>query len=177
MGVWLRAGETNQLSVSSFDGGGDGIVIESAFNTVECTARGHDSGWGVTINDRGNKVGALVSGNSNGIQLQSSAEDNYVMTRCSDPIEIQSGAVENIIAGVFPAQTVTDNGTRTVINGYGTNSGNPDSAGEWNGEAQAALNMGVHTVWDVSVDPPLAYEPHPDSGTGVGWRSKNYVAP
>lgn len=57
---------------------------------------------------------------------------------------------ENIFANVVSGRVV-DNGTRTVFNGRGTNDGNPNHSGEWNGHAEYAFRTGV-TVWDTSRD-------------------------
>lgn len=61
---------------------------------------------------------------------------------------------------------VTDEGTRTLVNRWGTNDGDPDFEGEWNGHAGYAGSMNA-TVWDTSTDPWTAYRAQPDGSNWV----------
>ncbi len=78
--------------------------------------------------------------------------------------DIRVGGVENQFWGVT-FDTITDNGTRTVVNGNGTNSGDPNTTGQWNGNASRAYDLGV-TVWDTSTSPATPFKATP-SGSWV----------
>jgi len=59
---------------------------------------------------------------------------------------------------------VDDRGTRTLINRWGTNDGDPTVEGEWQGHADYAGAMGA-TVWDTTTSPWTAYRAQPDGAT------------
>lgn len=87
-------------------------------------------------------AGCVVTGHANADILIDSDNDEIVITNT------QFG-------------TITDNGTRTLINGHGTNNGDPASTGDWNGEAAYAHDMGA-VVWDTSTTPDTPYLADPD---------------
>lgn len=62
------------------------------------------------------------------------------------------------------------NGTRVIVNGHAYNNGNPTSTGDWNGEAQKALERGAVVIWGDSQDPPVPWTPHLGAGSSVGYR-------
>lgn len=71
---------------------------------------------------------------------------------------VVDGATETVLDGVrglSPAK-VQDGGTRTLVNGTGTNAGDPRSGGEWRGHADYAYSMGA-TVWDTTTQPWTPY--------------------
>lgn len=71
---------------------------------------------------------------------------------------VVDGATETVLDNVrgLSREKVSDGGTRTLINGTGTNDGDPRSAGEWNDHGDYAHVMGA-TVWDVSTSPWTPY--------------------
>jgi len=69
------------------------------------------------------------------------------------------GGQDNVIKS-FIRGSLTDNGTRTIINGHGTNNGDPSSTGDWNGNAARAHKHGA-TVWDTSTSPATPYKATP----------------
>lgn len=71
-------------------------------------------------------------------------------------ISLSSNASECVISGQIGG-TVTDNGTRTLVNGRGTNNGNPQTTGDWNGHADYAYQQGA-TVWDTTTSPWSAWQ-------------------
>lgn len=100
----------------------------------------------------------IINGSNNyinGLHLGESIED-------TDLIDIQSGS-DNVIENLtgFNWTQIADSGTRTLINGYGTNSGDPRTEGEWNGSASYAGKIGA-TVWDTTTSPWTAYEATPE---------------
>ena len=66
-------------------------------------------------------------------------------------VRIRSGATENVVTGLRGVRytDVDDRGTRTLVNGWGTNAGDPTATGEWHSHADYAGRMGA-TVWDTS---------------------------
>lgn len=77
-------------------------------------------------------------------------------------LDITSGT-ENVIDNAFNFDwaNITDAGTRTLINRYGTNEGDPTTTGQWNGHADYAGIMGA-TIWDTSTTPWTKYEATPN---------------
>lgn len=71
---------------------------------------------------------------------------------------VGQGATENVIdrLGSVAYADVADDGTRTLINRWGTNEGDPSETGEWFGHAGYAGTMGA-TVWDTTTSP---WTPH-----------------
>lgn len=67
-------------------------------------------------------------------------------------------ATETVISGVSGLRTndIVDDGDRTLINGTGTNDGDPGERGEWKGHADYAHAMDA-TIWDTSTTPWTAY--------------------
>lgn len=70
-------------------------------------------------------------------------------------IDAATEAVLDNVRGLDRSK-VRDRGTRTLINGDGTNAGDPRSGGEWNGHGGYAHSMGA-TVWDVTTTPWTPY--------------------
>lgn len=66
-------------------------------------------------------------------------------------VRIRPGATENVVDGLrgVPYDSVSDDGTRTLVNRWGTNDGDPNVTGEWRGHADYAGRMGA-TIWDTS---------------------------
>lgn len=62
-------------------------------------------------------------------------------------------------------QDIVDEGTRTLVNRWGTNDGDPSATGEWYGHAKYAGTMNA-TVWDVTTTPWTPYRATPD---GRAW--------
>ena len=58
---------------------------------------------------------------------------------------IRRGATQKVVDGLrgVPYDRVTDDGNRTLINRWGTNDGDPNLTGEWNGHADYAGRMGA----------------------------------
>lgn len=82
-------------------------------------------------------------------------------------INIQSDAVECVIDNVFiDYSNIDDNGTRTLVNRWGTNDGDPNSTGEWNGHADYAGAMKA-TIWDTSTSPWTGYHATPNGSDWV----------
>jgi len=77
-------------------------------------------------------------------------------------INIASGVVETMIMGV-DYDTITDNGSRTIYNGFSENAGDPSSTGVWSNFPDVAWRKGV-TVVDTSTEGDL-YHPLPPSAT------------
>jgi hypothetical protein len=68
-------------------------------------------------------------------------------------------ASECLVTGCLLTRNVTDNGTRTVLEGWGTNRGNPAAgAGQWAGESDYAFNAGTTVLDTVGGD---LYVPFP----------------
>jgi len=133
-------------------GGSHGVEMSGSNSSFYGTIFGCSSD-GLRISGSGNNALAKIGGNPTGVHMTGSATANYVyLGRCTDPIQIDSGATENVIDGQIIGETVTDNGTRTLINGRGTNDGDPNSTGEWNGYASAAYKMGA-TIEDTTNGP------------------------
>jgi hypothetical protein len=65
-------------------------------------------------------------------------------------IIIKSDSTESVIIGTR-FDSITDNGTRTLINGRGTNAGDPTSTGQWNGNADYAETTDA-TIHDTAND-------------------------
>lgn len=66
-------------------------------------------------------------------------------------VRIRPGATENVVDGLrgVPYDRVSDDGTRTLVNRWGTNDGDPNLTGEWRDHAEYAGRMGA-TIWDTS---------------------------
>lgn len=77
-------------------------------------------------------------------------------------VRIQPGATENVIDGLrgVSVDSITDLGTRTLVNGWGTNDGAPQATGEWHGHAEYAGQMGA-TIWDTSTPSSTPFEVSP----------------
>lgn len=80
---------------------------------------------------------------------------------------IRRGATQKVVDGLrgVPYDRVTDDGNRTLINRWGTNDGDPNLTGEWNGHADYAGAMNA-TIWDTMTTPWTAYRAQPD---GRNW--------
>lgn len=150
---------------------GNGADIQGGGNVIgNCQFR-NNGGDGIRIASgiRNLIVGCHFVGNGTPIRLQSNPNHP---ARPGEPTK------ETVITGnnIGYEDVALDDEVRTVVNGVSENNGNPATTGQWNGEASAALELGAHTVWDTSTDPPTAYQPHIDAGSGVGWVEKNYTA-
>lgn len=82
-------------------------------------------------------------------------------------LRITSGT-ENVIDNVHNINypDIVDEGERTLINRWGENAGNPNSTGQWNGNAAWAGLWGA-TIWDTTTSPWTAYEPTPDGSEWI----------
>lgn len=78
------------------------------------------------------------------------------------------GATEAVLHGItlHRPDAVRDGGTRTLVNGAGTNAGDPRRTGEWEGHAEYAAATGA-TVWDTTTTP---WTPYRADGAG-NWLS------
>lgn len=76
---------------------------------------------------------------------------------------IETGATENVIDNLHGVAygDIDDSGTRTLINRWGRNNGDPNSTGQWHGHAEYAGTMGA-TIWDTSTDPWTPHAATPD---------------
>jgi hypothetical protein len=112
----------------------DGIVLDSQFQTVVtgCITDGSS----ITGNDlvvRGCHRNVIVGNYFNGdVTIESDAQDTQLWS--------------------WVGGTLTDNGVRTIVNGVGTNSGDPRSTGEWNENGREGV-----TVYDISTSPWTEY--------------------
>lgn len=101
------------------------------------------------------------------LRINSGADYNCIngldATQHYDPIITVVGGEENVIRGVrgVPYANISDSGTRTLINGWGTNDGDPNTTGQWNGHADYAGLMGA-TVYDTTTSPWTEYRPTPN---------------
>ncbi|WP_135366251.1 hypothetical protein [Halosimplex halophilum] len=67
-------------------------------------------------------------------------------------------------------------GTRTVVNGWSVNDGNPATTGQWNGHAVFAAKTKA-TVYDTSASSPLPnYSAQPDGSGGYEWIEESVTA-
>ena len=133
---WERNAATfigNSSATPGFNGStwvnADGLIVYGAYNNfvgnrMESASQTGDAGVRVLGNNN-QFFGNAHRGNATDYIVASGASDNYIYE---------------------PGATVTDSGTRTVINGWSTNAGDPNSAGDWNGHAKwAGLN-----IWDTT---------------------------
>ncbi|WP_101297117.1 right-handed parallel beta-helix repeat-containing protein [Halegenticoccus soli] len=83
------------------------------------------------------------------------------------PWRIRVSGKENVLQNVHGVarSNVVDDGVRTIVNGEGTNRGNPNSTGEWAGHGDYARDTGA-TVWDTTTAP---WTPYKADGQG-NWR-------
>jgi hypothetical protein len=96
----------------------DGLILAGNGNTVTGNQiEGHTLAAGIRI--RGNSN--VITGNT----FQNNLKD----------IVIEAGATDNHLT-LAKGVTVTDNGTRTIINNFSKNAGDPDTAGQWAGVAK-----------------------------------------
>lgn len=134
---------------------------------------------GVSVRDFGKDSGAAVkiSGNRcrvSGLSVRQKTEqyDSDVLARITGDrvllagvtappgLEIRvDGATGTVITGTcgLRANDIVDDGARTLVNGAGTNDGDPGERGEWNGHADYAHAIDA-TVWDTSTTPWTAYQ-------------------
>lgn len=181
-GVYISTGGNSLTGVEIESAGGNGIEIASqrnqisnvVFQDINTSASGN---YGINISGSYNSVSNVVGQvNTDGTYdlLRIASSFNTVSNIAGTPytgawsIEIASGT-ENVITGLRGVSwsNITDNGTRTLINGWGTNAGDPNTTGQWNGEAAYAGQMEA-TVWDTSTSPWTPYEAIPD---GSGWHA------
>jgi hypothetical protein len=92
-----------------------------------------------------------------------------------DASGITIDAPECVITGGLLAKNVSDNGTRTVIEGWGTNEGNPTAGeGQWAGRSTYAYNTGATILDTVGGD---VYVPFPPEGAHDWVRLEGTVDP
>ena len=115
----------------------DNTVSNVAFREVDVgfDVRGDGTQFS-NIQARDTRTLARVSGNRNGFANVDAGGANLRIT-----------GNENVFMGLRNTGDVKDSGTRTIINGRGTNNGNPNQRGEWNGHADYAFETGA-TIWD-----------------------------
>lgn len=188
--VLLKNDLDNGFQISADDGtqitnlivggtAGSGIISGSPFNVTNMRVDNIGSEFGMGIRQLGDGAiinsligGQINSGFSNRL-LQISGDGNYV-NGVSDAfdngweISIESDATENVVDNVLniPYANISDDGTRTLINRWGTNAGDPNTTGEWNGAASYAGRLGA-TVWDTSTTPWTPYTATPDGSSWV----------
>ena len=105
--------------------GADGIGVQGNFNTI--------TGNVFSLNTVGS-----------GIHVYSGATGNILANNIFDTVNpnlhditIDSGALDTVITG-YAGNRLVDNGTRTRLNGTGTNAGDPDTTGNWSGITKPA---------------------------------------
>lgn len=159
----LGSGErVENITAQTTAGGGgpvDAVAITSG--TDKCLVRG------VNI-PQSDRVGILAKGddhriafcnitNTDNVNIQINGNKNKIIgSHLDGELEIKSGATETVVAGTQFA-TLSDSGTRSVVNGHARNDGNPNDSGDWNGNATLAHRLGA-TVWDTSTSPWTPYQ-------------------
>lgn len=119
--------------------------------------------YGAFVSGDGNVItGGRYTGNQNADIRIAGGSRNVIAGATCGSIDVDSGATETVVSGV-PVSSVTDDGTRTVLNGFGTNAGDPSSAGDWNTHSDTAYYLGA-TIIDTSTEGDL-YAPLPPSAT------------
>lgn len=153
-----RTGMTNlyfdSLGVGYLETGeaSDNTVSNVAFREVKVgfDVDGHGTQFS-NIQARDTRTLARVTGDRNGFANVDAGGAN-----------LRISGTENVFAGLRNTGDVADSGTRTVINGRGTNDGNPNERGEWNGHADYAFETGT-TVWNTAGS---RWEPFVADGNG-----------
>jgi hypothetical protein len=179
-GFQLSADDGTQITnLLVADTSGSGIISGSPFTVANMQVDNVGSEYGMGIRQLGDGaiINALIGGNiDTGYSdqlLRLSGDANYV-NGVTDKfnngwtISIADGATENVIDNVLdiPYANITDEGTRTLINRWGTNAGDPSATGEWNGFASYAGRLGA-SVWDTSTTPWTPYTATPDGSSWV----------
>ncbi|SEP30381.1 Right handed beta helix region [Halogranum amylolyticum] len=90
------------------------------------------------IQARQTKTLARVSGNRNSFANIDAGGSN-----------LRISGTENVFMNLRNTGNVVDSGKRTIINGRGTNNGDPNHRGEWNSHADYAFESGT-TVWNTA---------------------------
>ncbi len=128
---------------------------------------GNDDNGFTTEGDRGNYSSLTIYDNGNfGLVLAGANRNLFtnvlVTDNENDDIYIGENCTDNVISGRgFTWSTVRDQGTRTVLNGWGTNTGDPNATGEWHGCAEYAGSLGA-TIWDTTTSPWTPYTSTPN---------------
>lgn len=160
--------ELRNFQVEATGTGNDAINLSgngAKYMIENVRVRGSD-GNGIYLNVReGILADCIVDGFGDGVTDNDLVVDDVrnVVNGCyfNGDVQITSNATDCVLTGVFIRGSLTDNGTRTVVNGRSTNNGDPSSTGQWNGNATLAHELGV-TVWDTSTDPDTPYKAGPD---------------
>jgi hypothetical protein len=128
-----------------------GLLNNSAIKADQLLIYGHDNI--VEGNFFGYSPGyKTLPENNAGVHIMSGANRNMIGPNRSSnqPIDIliEAGANDTIVA--WPGAKIVDHGTRTVINNFAVNAGDPDMAGDWkNAPKYAGLTIrdtvGAHT--------------------------------
>ena len=118
---------------------GDGIVVLGTTTLLGVTVDGDNTTTrGISIEEDN----CLVQGT----QVRNCGGPGYRLRNCegvrlvgvlgenngNDDFIIEDTAIETVVRGAS-VESISDSGTRTLINGRGTNSGDPSTEGEWNG--------------------------------------------
>lgn len=93
----------------------------------------------IISNCRTNGYGDSIAGND--LFLRNGQRVVITSNYFNGDVEIGSGSTDTIMSGNFVRGTFTDNGTRTLVNGWGTNNGDPNSTGEWNGNGREGVSV------------------------------------
>jgi hypothetical protein len=160
----VKLGTNNTFVGNSSDNSGDGIIVTDT-NSVHATAANNTGNGFYLANTRSTVVGT-AAGNSIGFYV--SGDNNLIIGQANfNTTGIELDGNQNVAHVNLTSNSngIIDNGLRNVINGYGTNAGDPSTTGEWNGNASFAHRVGA-LVWDTTTTPETAYRATP-SGSWV----------
>ena len=101
----------------------DAVQLDGNYNVVK----------GGTIVQTTNGSGVHIRNNAAGCRV----ENVHFESNLKD-ITIDSGCTDTVISCPGQVLNITDNGTRTIINGVSNNAGDPNTTGAWNGFAKPA---------------------------------------
>ncbi|WP_323674337.1 right-handed parallel beta-helix repeat-containing protein [Halorubellus sp. PRR65] len=155
-----------------FVGGRDATVSDVAVENW-----GTEKGWAPLVRLMGagstatNLWGVRSSADASTTLARVEADHCRILGLGGDPavdwqLFVGSDAVHAVLDSVYGVdhQDIVDEGTRTLVNRWGTNDGDPNETGEWHGYAEYAGTMNA-TVWDVTSAPWTPYRATPDGGT------------
>jgi len=178
--LWVRSAGNNAVSnVGAFDTRIRGLRVSTKANAlsniiVDGFSSGSTDVEAVLLESDNNVLSNIYvgPGTRDGVKpMTISGDYNIIQNLILHPditgaLEV-SGA-ENQIWGTkgLDYGQIADNGTRTMINGWSVNSGDPSTTGQWNGNAALAGRVGI-TVWDTSTSPWTPYEAAPDGSSWI----------
>lgn len=150
------------------DPGGDGVIYDG-FGSIISFHITDPEGDGFVHENGDHNLINVVSNNATatGINITGSVsgcDNNTYLVNTNGDVSFGTATAENVLYGAIEG-TTTDNGVRNIINGVGTNSGDPSTTGDWNGSAALAHEHGA-VIWDSSTSPATPYRADP-SGNWV----------